>query len=107
MRLKAYQFIDEHRSLGIKRGGIWMFLPSDAIKLLDEAETNELALLGFDGFFLRGETTQPSLADGWDYSGGVGANVDSPYDHARRFIKQRTNSELYFEIVLADRISAL
>lgn len=78
---------------------VWLS-PEDAISAITAAKKAGAALYGFDGAFLRGNTTQPSQADSWDYGSSSYPAVPDSYAHAIQFIKDRAAKGLHFEIVL-------
>jgi hypothetical protein len=91
------------------RGNTYWFRPKDAIRVIEAARRKSVRLLGFDAAFLTKHSTQPSMADSWDYSVRSTA-VNDPYTHAIGFIRERTqhnakwlpNKEIFFEIVLEE-----
>lgn len=83
---------------------VWLS-PNDAIRAIEEAQTANVPLFGFDGAFLRGSTVQPSLEDSWDYTGRAWPHVENAYDHAIHFIGQRKDTALRFEVVFGERNS--
>lgn len=84
----------------IVRGGVWMFSTPDACSVIRAAKEKRVPLLGFDGFFLKGKVTQPSMAESWDYSAENRQTDPAAYDEAIEFI--RTRWGMYFEIVLGE-----
>jgi hypothetical protein len=78
---------------------VWLS-PEEAIDAIKVAREAGVSLLGFDGAYLRGNTTQPSLEDSWDYSGRAWPVVTDPYEHAIQFIESHAEKGLRFEIVL-------
>jgi hypothetical protein len=74
--------------------------PEDAIRAIDAAKRSGTPLHGFDGAYIRGKTTQPSLEDSWDYGAKAYPTVADAYAHAIKFIQDRAGKGLHFEIVL-------
>ena len=80
----------------LNRSGIMRYSKHDAIDFIKECNKNGIGLLGLDGFFISGTTTQPSLNDSIDFS--ANQYFQNVYDEAMEFIKSRKGN-LYFEIV--------
>jgi hypothetical protein len=84
----------------VLRDGIDWLNPSDAIALILAAQKADIRLLGFDGAYLTDIHVQPSQEDSWDYSSNSWPRVSDPYAHAIKFIHERSQKGLHFEIVL-------
>ena len=89
----------------MKRGGVEWLAPADAIAVVLTARADGIPLLGLDAALLGESSTQPSLEDGWDYTGARYPLVQDPYSHAIAFIKDRAAKGMHFEIVLGVRKS--
>lgn len=91
--------IERFKAKAIIRGGVLIFTPADAIKLIEAAELEGRKILGIDGFFLTDKSTQPSLENSADYSAGVGRGANANQS-ALKFVQERDGRGLHFEIVL-------
>jgi len=76
-----------------------LLAPLDALRLVARARTEGIRILGIDGFFLRENETEPSMADSIDLTAGRGVQGDS-WNEAERFLQERLGSGMHFEIVL-------
>ena len=89
---------EKFRDKAIIRGGLFLFSGTVSLQVIKEAQLENVAILGIDGFFLSAEGAQPSLDDSIDFS--VGENVTKfAYASAEDFIRRHENSNLYFEFV--------
>lgn len=84
---------------------LW-FPPRTAISVIREAQLHFVRLLGFEGARLEENAIIPFASDCWDYTGGGYPPVMDPYEHAIRFIEERANTDLYFDIVLGEQPKA-
>jgi len=97
----THTLIERFQNVATIVGNVWWFQPLDAIQIVEVAKAEGIRLLGFDGATIGDGWIQPSMADSRDYSVGELATIADPYEHAKEFIKRRSNADLYFEIVLA------
>lgn len=56
---KALYFIEEHRQFATIRGGILLFPADYAIKLIQEAHSKRIRVLGIDSYLLTDKSTEP------------------------------------------------
>jgi hypothetical protein len=96
----THELLRSFSDRAVIRSGVWMFATPDACAVIAKAKENGVPFLGYDGFFLKGKITQPSLANSWDYSAQNRETDPAAYDEAIEFI--RTRWGMYFEIVLGD-----
>ena len=89
----------EFQKRGSVRGGVLFLSPHDALDMVACARQEHIQVLGIDGFFLRDEETEPSMQNSIDLT--VGRNLDDDsWSSAERFLQQRVDSGMYFEVVL-------
>jgi hypothetical protein len=96
------QLLEKFREVAIRRANSYWFRPLDALRVLEAAKATGLRLLGMDAASLDADSVTLWQADSWDYSRGSAPPVENVYEHANQFIRQRSERDLYFEIVLAD-----
>jgi hypothetical protein len=92
---------DEFRSRGLARGGVLLLQPRDALEMVGRAREARVVVLGVDGFWITDDTTQPDL----EHSIDLGAD-ESSWEAAARFIDERLESGLRFEVVLDEESGA-
>jgi len=68
--------------------------------IIEEARNNNIPLLGVDGIFIFGKSTQPSLLNSVDFT--LGKSHLDPYKIASDLVKNCKRHNLYFEIVLSE-----
>jgi hypothetical protein len=93
-----HEILQSFAERAIVRGGGWYFRPSDACEIIRIAKERGAPILGYDGFFLTGKWTQPSMDNSWDFSLQGRQTDPAAYDEAIEFIGSRPR--MYFEIVL-------
>jgi hypothetical protein len=86
-------FINEK---GIRRDGIVLFRPEDAILLIDILFEASIPVLGIDGFYITDSTTQSPIEDIFDNSSGV-VSLEIK-EELKSFVLARKEKGLYFEI---------
>ena len=86
-------------SKAINRAGIFLYSKRDALEFVEECRKQGVPVLGIDGFFLTGSTTQPSMDNSIDFS--TKSLGEATFDKAVQFLKQR-GDDLHFEIVCAE-----
>ena len=72
-----------------------LFPPAIAIAVIAKLEDAKVPVLGLDGFKIFGEKIQPSLEQSMDLS----KQSSSSWDLAKKFLADRMNSDLFFEII--------
>ena len=77
------------------RGGTLILPPADALAMVERARELGVPVLGVDGFWITDETTQPDLGHTIDLGRGTGTS----WDEAARFIAERSDLGLMFEVV--------
>ena len=85
-------------------GGLLILQPDDALALIRRAEAERIAVLGVDGFVLTERETRSPLEHLADFSGAV-ARGEGCWETATRFIEQRGDLGLSFEVVLGERVT--
>jgi hypothetical protein len=73
-----------------------------ALRLIARARTAALPVLGVDGFLLEGEKTIPLPQHLADFS-NPGTGSEGAWGAAARFIEERRELGLAFEVVLGER----
>ena len=85
---------------GVRRGGILLLAPGDAIALVREARGAGVAVLGIEGFEITPGATRPRMDEILDCSAAEGVPPGG-WDAAERFLAERRESGLMFEVCLA------
>jgi hypothetical protein len=86
-------------SKAINRSGIYLYSKDNALQFINECKKQKVAILGIDGFYLDGNTTQPSMENSIDFS--TKPFIESIYDEAINFLEFR-DDKMYFEIVCSE-----
>jgi hypothetical protein len=89
-------FID--RGKAKERNGIILISKFDALDLVRQCKQDSIEILGIDGFYLKGDSIQPSLENSIDFSSGSQVSDTDVYNQSLDFISKREN-ELFFEII--------
>jgi putative transposase len=90
----------EFRERGSVRGGACFFGIETAVALIQRAQEERIPVLGLEGFRLSDAGTAPSLNDIADFSTGVEVS-DGCWSDALRFLEERRDSGVHFEVVSA------
>jgi hypothetical protein len=69
--------------------------PAEAIAMVERARELDVRVLGVDGFWITDDTTQPDLEHMLD----TGGNPAGGWDEAARFIAERADLGIMFEVV--------
>jgi len=85
---------------GIKRGGVLMFDAPNTVAFIEAARQQQVPILGIDSFIVTETITQPVMEHTLDLS--VGALPIDTWTAAQRFVRERHNLGLMFEVVLGD-----
>lgn len=80
----------------IERAGLFLYRKNDALNFIEECKRRKIVILGFDGFKIAPDYTQPSMSDSIDIS--LKPFNENSYEVLLDFIKER-NDDLFFEIV--------
>ena len=80
-------------------GGLLMLQTDDALALVLRAEEERIPILGVDGFIVAPHRTMSPIEHIVDYSNSVSDELGN-WSDAWRFIQQRRNMGLVFEITL-------
>jgi hypothetical protein len=88
----------ETASLPMMRGGIELLSARKAIQVIFECKLNKIPVLGIDAFIITSERTQPFL----EYSRDTSICAKSCYEDLIQFLRNISNEELVFEIVVGD-----
>lgn len=78
-----------------------LFEPAEALALIEFGREREWEFLGIDGFKLTGEFIQPFQEHSVDFTNGI-YNGGNEYDFGVKFIRDRENLGLHFELVFSD-----
>lgn len=89
--------LEVFHSLALKRGGLWFFELSDAIKIVEALKAENVKILGLDAFIVTEEVTRPIMEDSMEFSA-----VSDTWKSAREFLNSKIGSNLMFEITLDD-----
>lgn len=89
----------EFESRGIRRGGILLLAPTDALDLVPSARNARIRILGIDGFRLLGSAIQPDQEHSVDYTRGP-SEVNDPWTAAEMFLRSRMSVDRIFELTL-------
>ena len=85
----------------MRPSGKWFVMSKEnSIKFVEACKKESIAILGIDGFYLRKEGIQPSMANSIDFSSSDYKGSKDFYKEAIIFLKAR-DENLYFEIVCA------
>ena len=87
-------------NVAILNGYTYFFKPLDAIRVIEEARTLGISVLGIDGAVINNYFTQPNLEHSIDYSDPNKSQPSDIYEHAIDFVRRRSNMDIYFEVVL-------
>ena len=85
-------------------GGLLILQPDDALALIRRAEAERIVDLGVDGFVLTEHETRSPLEHLADFSSAV-ARGEGCWETATRFIEQRGDLGLTFEVVLGEQVT--
>ncbi|HSH04925.1 MAG TPA: hypothetical protein VLL52_20595 [Anaerolineae bacterium] len=83
----------------VTKGNSLILNPIHANEFLDECEKLGYIILGIDSFFVSNKVTRPSLENSLDFTNYKFATKDEMYAFARKFVEQRKNLNLRFEII--------
>jgi len=81
--------------------GKWIIFPQKvAIEFVEACEKNKVIILGIDGFFVKGDTIQPSMANSLDFTNSNYSeyNTSNRYLYSIDFLNKK-DTLMYFEIV--------
>ena len=84
--------------------GLLLLTPDDAIAFVRRARDERIAILGVDGMFATATETVSPLEHIADYTAAVGRG-DGCWRIAERFIVDRRELGLVFEVVLGENVS--
>ena len=90
----------EFAKRGMRRGGIFVLSPQDALDFVFRCRQEGLRIAGIDGFRITSKTTQPFTEHSVDFS--IGSNFlgsMNTWDEAEAFLRARLGLDLFFEIV--------
>ncbi len=88
---------DRFQNVAVNRNGITLYRKTDALRVIDECERENIVILGIDSFFISDNYTQPSLDNSVDFT-SLNICQGGLYSKARRFLNSQSN-KLHFEIV--------
>jgi hypothetical protein len=94
---------DEFRDKGIERGKTLLFWPADAIALIKRYRDNGIVVIGIDGFRALPEGHQPDQDASIDLSWPHLKHEDQCWDKANKFLRERLQSGMLFEITVRDK----
>ena len=99
--MKLTEIEKQFEPVAMIRGGVFLLSATDALRFIDQAERNCVAVEGIEGFKVFGEKIQPNQEHSLDLQGEREQN----HEVAKKFIQERVNSGLWFEVVTSDRSS--
>jgi hypothetical protein len=75
----------------LKYGGVLLLSKDDALQMVIACQAEGVRILGIDGFYLRGDTLQPSLEDSVDFSSTEqqASYLDSSFSNPVDFLRTR------------------
>jgi hypothetical protein len=85
----------EFRNRGVVQGKTLYLKPVDAIEMVKKCKNCGFRIFGIDGVRITDNTTQPDMNHSIDFGG---LKIDC-WAGAEQFLKERLDSDLYFEIV--------
>jgi len=89
------QIEKEFQKKALVRGGIYLFHPEDAVKVIERCRILNKRILGIDSFRITDKETRP--VDSIDFS--IDGSSEGFWQEAIEFIRLRRNEGLMFEIV--------
>ena len=91
----------EFANVAVKRGGLVLFRPGDAIVVIRRCRELDLRILGVDGFLDRPTGIQPSMENSIDFSTARNTYLlEDSWRHAERFIRDRELTPFLFEVII-------
>jgi|SRR5208282_26979 len=94
---------NEFSAVGIKRGGLLVLRPNDAIKMVRRCRERHVRILGIEAFILTDNTTQPHMEQSLNMSDIEIRNCPmNCWDLAETFLGERVEFNLHFEMVLEE-----
>jgi len=87
----------EFASKGVLRGAALKLLARDAMDMVRRCREEGIEVLGLDAFRLTEKTTQPLMEQSIDLTAPGEGDC---WVRAETFLAARTDSELYFEVVI-------
>lgn len=98
--MKLTEMEEAFSDVAFIRGGVFLLRASDALNFVEANRLASIPILGIEGFrvFESGKI-QPQQEHTADFEMD-GANT---HDEATRFLEERLHSDLWFEVVSADR----
>lgn len=98
--MKLTRLEEAFREVALLCGGVFLLRPADALRFVGEHCVTGIPILGIEGFrVLEKGRIQPQQEHTADFD-IEGANT---HEQAERFLEERLNSGLWFEVVSADR----
>ena len=89
---------EEFKHLSMVLGNTLILRPRDAMAFVRKCQERNVRVLGIDGFHLKGEAIQPDMGESIDLSQPPYRGQDC-WKLAEKFLTQRLESSLHFEIV--------
>ncbi len=105
-RLNAESLYARYSELAVVKAGCELLDWPTAMRFLDEVEAERLTLNGIEGYWLRGETIEPSM-DNSIYFRGLDIRLEmlpgaGPIAKARAWLEERKESALLFDFDILD-----
>ena len=85
----------QFEAVGKVVGGVFLLPPQEALRFVEVCEQAGVAILGVEGFKWFGERIQPQQEHSFDLLGPT----EGSHEYTHRFIAERIDSELWFEVV--------
>ena len=81
------------------RGGVFLLKPDDAIQFVKACQEQGIAVLGIEGFKIFGQHIQPFQEHSLDFE----EVIEDSHETTMKFLEDRKDTGLWFEIVSEDR----
>ena len=81
------------------KGGVFLLRPDDAIQFVKACKEQGIAILGIEGFKIFGQNIQPFQEHSLDFDEAI----EDSHETIIKFLEEREDTELWFEIVSDDR----
>jgi len=81
------------------KGGVFLLRPDDAIQFVKACKEQGISVLGIEGFKIFGQHIQPFQKHSLDFDDVI----EDSHETIIKFLEEREDTELWFEIVSDDR----
>lgn len=97
--MKLTQLEKLFEDLALIRGGVFLLRPADAMRFVKTCKEEKIAILGVEGFKVFGEKIQPFQEHSIDFEG----MTENSHETTMKFLQDRKETGLWFEVVTGDR----